>query len=377
MKWLVVGALALVGCGAGVIAPSSTLDRVAYPNGKARFEFELRDGVPNGRGRAWHENGKLASEGTYADGARHGRFWFYAEDGSFVAQAIYVHNAEVWRSPSEQEQPPARWTQGMVLAERGAPRDATFVEVTPEVRFEAAKTAPRPYFSLLDRTTAPARAGAQLGVGDAQDLGFGATSRVDLFAHYRIRDYGVFAQLSETRLGLQNEKTLGGRRTAILAGTYHVESGAMALATTGGLIASLGNADASGAVASYAGAEQRPSDAAMAIPAPLGVRSAASLTATYEPLVVQIDAGIDWLLGGDEQRYDALGRTNIGIGLGSRTAMLTAEFANSVRLTGAHTQLHALALGASCSFPVLWVSGSLVFSDSGATSTLISVGRDL
>jgi len=370
-------ALVLAGCGAGAIATGSNLDRVAYPNGKSRFEFELHDGIPNGRGRAWHENGKLASEGTYEDGARQGRFWFYDESGGFVAQAIYVNNTEVWRSTSEQVQPPAQWTKGMVLAERGAPRDATFVEVGPAARFEAGKTAPRPYFSLVDRTTAPARAGAQVGIGDAQDLGFGAATRVDLFGHYRVGDYGVFAQLSETRLGLQNDMTLGGRRTAILAGTYHLESGPMVLSTTGGLIASLGNADASGSVASYAGAEQRPSDAAMAIPAPLGIRSAASLTTTYEPLVLQIDAGVDWLLAGDQESFDALGRTNIGVGLGSRTAMLTAEFTNSIRLTGAHTQLHALALGASFSFPVLWISGSLVFADSGSTSILTSVGHDL
>src|SRR5579863_332305 len=116
--------LILIGCGASVVAQHSAIDRVAYPNGKARFEFELRDGIPNGRGRAWYENGKLASDGTYRDGARHGRFWLYHEDGTFLAQAVYANNAEVWRSADEHEQPPAEWSKLIMDSARPAPSDA-------------------------------------------------------------------------------------------------------------------------------------------------------------------------------------------------------------------------------------------------------------
>lgn len=370
-------ALALVGCGAGLIAPRSATDRVAYPDGKARFEFELRDDVPNGRGRAWHPNGKLASDGTYQDGARHGRFWFYSEDGTFAAQAIYFDNAEVWRSTDEHAQPPEEWSKGMALTARRAASDATVVDSGPDLTWEDDRTTPRPYFSTLDRTTAPARAGAQVGVGDAKDLGFGAAMRLDVFGHYRIGAYGVFAQLTETHLALQNDMTLAGRRAAIVAGTYHRALGPTMLSTTAGFIASIGNANTAGSVAGYAGAEQRPADAAIAIPAPFGVRSAASLTAAHGPFVAQIDAGIDWLLGGDEQGFDPLGRANVGVGLGSRATMLTAELDNSIHLSGSQTQFHALALGGTLTFPAVWISASLVFSFAGTTSLLGSVGHDL
>jgi hypothetical protein len=370
-SWL---ALALIGC-SGVTAQST--DRVAYPNGKARFEFELHDGLPNGRGRAWHPNGKLASDGTYQDGARHGRFWFYDENGTFAGQAVYVDNAEVWHSSDEHEQPPEQWSKGVALAARAVPSDATTVDTGPDMPGDEYRTALRPYFSTLDRTTAPARAGAQVGVGDAKDLGFGAATRLDVFAHYRIGRFGVFAQLSETQLALQNDMTLAGRRAAILAGTYHRELGPMTLSTTGGFIAAIGNADAAGSVASYAGAEQRPADAAVAIPAPFALRTSASLTAARGPFIVQADGGLDWALGGDQHGFDVLARANVGVGFGSRQTMLTAELDNSLDLSGSQAEFHALALGGTLTFPVLWVSASLVFSFAGNTSFLGSVGHDL
>ena len=170
-------------------------------------------GLPNGRGRAWYPNGKLASDGTYQDGARHGQFWLYNDDGTFAAQALYVDNDEVWRSTDERQHPPEEPSKRFVLATRPPPTEATVVDTSPETPLEKYR-APRPYFSTLDCTTAPARAGAQVGIGGATDLGFGAATRLDVFGHYRVGAYGVFAQLSETRLALGNDMTLGGRRAA-------------------------------------------------------------------------------------------------------------------------------------------------------------------
>jgi hypothetical protein len=369
-------ALALAGCGAAHLAQRSTLDRVPYPNGKARFEFALRNGVPNGRGRAWYANGKLASDGTYLDGARHGRFWLYNEDGGFAAQAIYVDNAEVWRSTDEHAQPPEQWIRYIAAGERPEATEATIVDVEPEMPGEDDRKAPRPYFSTLDRTTAPARAGAQLGVGDAKDLDFGAATRFDVFGHYRIGPYGVFAELSETRLAVPSSMTLAGRRSVLLAGTYHRALGPATLSANGGFIAALGNADVAGSVASYAGAQQRATDAAFALPAPFGLRTGASLTASRGPFLVQADAGVDWLLGADEHGFDPLARANIGVGLGSRSTMLTAELDNAMPLSG-EPSLHTLAAGGTVTYSRLWISASLVFSFAGTTSFLGSVGHDL
>ncbi len=368
-------ALLLFGCGARLRDPPSPVNRVAYPSGKARFEFELRDGIPNGRGRTWHANGKLASDGSYKDGARQGRFWLYNEDGTFAAQALYSDNAEVWRSVDERERPPDE-SKGTALSGRPAPEDATMVVVGPEP-YEEHRARPRPYFSTLDRTTAPARAGAQIGVSDAKDLDFGAATRLDVFGHYRIDRYGVFAQLSETRLEIPDGMTLAGRRAATFAGTYHRELGPAALSASGGFIAPIGNTDPAGSVASLVGAEQRPADAAGAIPAPLALRSSASLNAWRGLFLLQVDAGLDWLLGGDDHAFDVLGRANVGVGFGTHSTMLTAELNNSIPLTGVRARLHAVALGGTVVYRALWISASLAFSDAGTTSFLGSVGHDL
>jgi len=380
MRALVAVALfGLVGCVSDTTAMRAGVDRVAYPNGKERFEFELRDGVPNGRGRTWHANGKLATDGSYRDGARHGRFWFYNDDGSFAGQAIYFENAEVWHSADEHARPPEEWTKGLEassIASHEAPSEATIVRESEQAMDER-RFGPPALFATLDRTTPVASAGAQVGVGNANDLGFGAATRLDVFSNYRFGAYGVFAQLTETQLALANDMTLAGRREGILAGTYHRALGVATLSATGGLIAAVGNANVPGSVASFAGAEQRTSDAAFAIPAPFAIRTAASLSSSNRGYVVQADAGIDWLIAGDAESFDALARANIGVGVGSRRGVLTAELDNSVHLSGSYEHIHTFALGGTLVLPFVWLGASLGISFSGTTSLLASVGHAL
>ncbi len=349
-----------------VAAASPPHARTDYPSGRPRFEFELRGGIPNGHGRGWHPNGKLAFEGTYLDGARHGRFRLYDEAGMFVAQAIFYNNAEVWRSTDEHAEPPAEWMSGLATTRAQVANDDD----------SDARRAPRPYFSTLDRTPGPPRAGAQVGVSDADGLDFGAATRVDVFGHYRVGAYGAFAQISETRLSVP-DMTLAGRQTLVLAGTYDRAFAIGTVSATGGIITPFGNTDTEGFFAGSAGARQRPSDVALSIPAPFGVRTAASLTMNRGLFVVQADAGIDWMLGADGRGFDPLGRANLGVGLGTRSTIVTAELSNLVRIGGGSEHLHSLALGGTIAMRIVWVSASLAFSDHGTTSFLGSVGHDL
>jgi hypothetical protein len=186
----------------------------------------------------------------------------------------------------------------------------------------------------------------------------------------------VFAQVSETRLSVADDMTLAGRLTSTLAGTYRRTLTFATLSATGGFIVPLGNVDPAGSVASFAGAEQRPSDAAFAMPAPFTVRSAASLTAARGRVLFQADGGLDLPLGADRNAIDALARANVGVGFGRRSRMLTAELDNTVRLSDLRS-FHSLAFGGTLAYPMLWVSASLGFSFTGTTSFLGSVGRDL
>jgi hypothetical protein len=176
---------------------------------------------------------------------------------------------------------------------------------------------------------------------------------------------------------VNDDMTLGGRRTALFAGTHHVVLGAATLSTNAGFIVPLGNTDVAGSVASYAGAEQRPTDAAFAIPAPFAVRSGASIVASRGAFLVQADAGIDCLFGGDQHAIDAVGRANVGVAFGTRSTMLTAELDNALHVAGEGGRMHALGLGGTVALPMVWVSASLVFSYAGTTSFLGTVSRDL
>ena len=361
----------MLACSGAAAAPS--IYRAEYPDGNARFELELHGGLPNGPGRGWHRNGKLAFEGSYLDGARHGRFRLFDEAGAFVAQAIFVNNQEVWRSTDANERPPAEWMEGL----RMTGRRGLMVDDAVDDGEAGARRAPRPYFSTLDRTAGPARAGAQLGVSDAEVLDFGAAMRVDVFGHYRFGAYGAYAQVSQTRLSIPEDMTLSGRQTLVLAGTYDRALAFARLSATGGIITPLGNTGTEGFFASSAGSRQRPSDVALSIPAPFGVRSAASLTVTRGLFVVQADTGIDWMLGAAGRGFDPLAHANLGVGLGTRSTLITAEISNLMRLGSGSEHLHSIALGGTIALPILWVSASLAFSDRGTTSFLGSVGHDL
>lgn len=366
--------VALAACG-GSLASHRT-HRVAYPSGLARFEFELRDGLPNGRGRTFYPDGTLALEGTYSDGARDGRFWFYTETGSLAYQAIYLDNAEVWRSTRPDEEPPAEWTKELPTASNDAPtpRRAERVEPVRADRWLARSTVPEPYFSALDRTTLD-RGGAQLGVGESEDTDFGSVVRLDVFGHYRLARFGVYGQLSQTQLAAP-ASSLSGRRTLELGGTRRFGISVGTFTGRVGLLAPIGNDDTDGFVASTAGVMQRPGDAASSFASSLAARTSASFVRTGERSVLQVDAGVDWLLGTETRPVDALARANAGVGLGTRTAMVTLELSNTLRIAELRT-LNSLAIAGNFAIAKLSFGAGISFSIQGTTTLLTSVGYDL
>lgn len=369
---------ALAGCGGSGIMSGRDTNRVAYPNGFARFEFELRDGLPNGRGRAWHPNGKLQSEGSYSDGARNGRFWFFTEEGAFDHQAMFFNNSEVWRSEVATEDPPSNWGDELPALARPEQRVATRVEPAPIPVWAMRSREPQAYFSNLDRTSSLSRAGVQLGVGDAGMLDFGSVARFDAFGHYRFSKLGVYAQHSQTQLQLPNGMWLSGRRSLEVGGTYLRKLARIGdLSTRVGLLVPTGHDNSDGFLASSAGAAQRPSDAAGSIPSSIALRTGSSLTRISERMVLQVDLGIDWVFGSNDHGFDAMVRANGGVGFGSRTAIVTFELDNSVRLSDTAQRLHSIGIGGTVSVAQFWLSACVSLAQTGHTSISTSVGHDL
>lgn len=370
--------LAVAACGGRGTLSGRETHRVAYPNGYARFEFELRDGLPNGRGRTWYPTGALQSEGSYSDGARHGRFWFFTEDGAFDHQAMFFNNSEVWRSAEATDAPPSNWAAELPDLARPAQRVATRVEAAPVPAWAVRSVLPLPYFSNLDRTSALARGGMQLGVGDSADVSFGSVARFDAFANYRFSKLGVYGQLTQTQLELPSGMWLNGRRSLELGGTYlHTLRRIGDLSTRVGILVPTGNDDLDGFLASSAGAALRPSDAAASIPSSVALRTGSSFTRIRERVVLQADLGVDWLFGSDARGFDALLRANAGVGFGTRTAIVSFELDNTVSLSDATRRLHSLGLGGTVTFAQFWLSACASITPTGATALNTSVGHDL
>ena len=372
MKWLVL--IALAACGGGFAGTSNT-HRVAYPNGYARFEFELRDGLPNGRGRVWYPSGALELAGTYVDGARHGRFWLFTDGGALEHQAIYFNNSEVWSSTDATAEPPAEWTVELASRETmPAVHKAGRVDSEEAKPWLARSTVPAPSFASLDRITME-RGGVQVGVGGGEASDFGSVVRVDAFGHYRFSRFGAYAQLSQTQLEVRME-TLAGRRTFELGGTARHGISVGTFTGRAGLLVPVGNDDTNGFVASTAGVAQRPADAASSFASSVAARTSASFVRTGDRSVLQVDAGVDWLLGTESRALDVLLRANAGVGLGTRRAMLTIEVSNTLRASEG-TRLHALVLGGTATFARVWLGANVSITHEADAAVLTSVGYDL
>lgn len=360
----------------------ATSQRVNYPDGSAHYEYELRDGLPNGIGRVWHQNGELKSTGEYVNGVKHGIFTFFDDDGAFAHQAYFFKGAEVWRSTERSAKPPPELVKGLVAFSGSAPqlgRDEYTRPPPPseEWSVELSRDPPAPYFATLDRTTSLSRVGLQFGFGDASDRPIGAVNRLDLFVNYRFSHFGIYGQLMQSNFEAAPGMTLSGRRTAEVSGTYHASlAGIGALSLRAGVLVPIGNDDTDGYIAGTAGSFHRPTDAAASVPSSVALRTGSSFARSYSRLIVQADAGVDWLLGG-QAAFDALLRANAGAGVGMRSALLSVELSNALRVTEPTRRIHTLGVGGTFWMEQLWLTLFASSSFEGNIALTGSVGYEL
>jgi hypothetical protein len=75
------------------INPNLLVDK--WPNGKKKFEGELKDNKVNGKVTYWFENGQMQSTGTMRDGKWHGTVTFWTEDGKLTGTFEYRDGQQV------------------------------------------------------------------------------------------------------------------------------------------------------------------------------------------------------------------------------------------------------------------------------------------
>lgn len=382
MRIALLAVVATLAACASEVKQSPTLRTHNYPDGRPHFEYQLKDFLPHGEGRTWYRNGELRSSGEYVNGVKHGMFTFYRDDGAFDYRAYFWKNVEVWRSQRFDDRPSDELIAGLRNFSGTEPhlgdRDngGTTYEVVRSPGVEIDMSPPAPLFSTLDRTNSIDRVGLQLGFSDAGSMGLGAVKRVDLFANYRLSRFGVYGQYSQTTLAATESATLTGRRTLEGGGTFHLPWSVAGLALRAGVAVPVANDDPNGYLAASAGAYQRPTDAATSFPASLAMRTGASVMRSHDLFVVQGDVGADWIAGG-ANGFDVVARGNLGLGVGVRSAMLTAELTNSVRVTDPSRRIHGFALGTTIWVRKTWLALSALFASESHTTITGAIGYEL
>jgi hypothetical protein len=60
-------------------------------NGKPRSRWEIKNGVPHGVVKEWHESGQLIVETHYHRGLRHGMNRYWRPTGELMKEQVYEH----------------------------------------------------------------------------------------------------------------------------------------------------------------------------------------------------------------------------------------------------------------------------------------------
>ena len=366
-----LGAVAFLAAGA-CGGRASSLQRVNYPSGEPRWEYQTQGGVPHGASRTYHPNGRVRSMGEYNNGHKHGMFVNYRADGTIESKQFFWRNVQVWISDNPDASPPAELIAGLEkltgtreAVARPAPHDDEPDSGGLSDLLEEGPLAP--LFASLDRTTASSRFGVQLGTGGSAAEGSTA-ERATLFGHYLLGSYGAFVQLDTSRLRTMTD-TIPGRSTLELAATHHRAVAGGELSPRLGVVVPVANDDQAGHEAAAASSFQRPSDAVLSLPSTVAVRTAVSWSRAAHHWVLQGDGGIDWAAGGAGATLRPFGRANAAAGIGTRSAMATIELSNAVRLDAPSQRVHGLGVGGT-----LWLGGVwaavLLARTTGAHTTL-------
>lgn len=368
MRRLLIAFL-LAGC---ATAPAG-LKRYSYPDGNPHFEYEVRDGVPDGTGRVWYENGELRSEGTYVNGFKHGRFRFYSENGAFERQVMYWKDAEVWSSTDPHAEPSPELVTGL-SAYAGTEIRKTLSETdqTPR-KFElSTEPVPAPYFATLDSQTTLSRVGIEIGAG--------SLSRIALFGNYTLGRYAVYGRMTQANLSLSPEMNLSGRRTIEGGGSRAFELASIGtMVVHAGVLAPIGNDDQDGYIASSAAAFLRPADAAASFPSTGALRTGATLVRRMRYVVLQADTGGDAIIGGRDHPVDGLLRADVGAGVGFRAALVGVELTNALLLSDPSRSMSAAAVSGTIWFAGTWLTASAIHAFEGTYTNAVAfaVGYEL
>jgi antitoxin component YwqK of YwqJK toxin-antitoxin module len=71
--------------------PFTGMARDSYPDGKAKAEYPMRNGLLHGVVKEWWENGQLSTETHFEKGKRHGLNRYWTKEGNPWKEQVYEH----------------------------------------------------------------------------------------------------------------------------------------------------------------------------------------------------------------------------------------------------------------------------------------------
>jgi hypothetical protein len=314
---------------AGGCAPRVGHQVVTYPDGTPRWMVQLADDVPHGESRSFHPNGQLAIVGHYEHGSQHGHFTYFDEDGNVVATAVYVHGELEWRSSGPHEPAPAE----LVMTTPAAVRP-----ILPSLEVEDRTHT----YATLGRVGPRPRARVKLGAHRLVERAGGGSGRsLEISGQAMRGGFGGYGALWLSSLSPPDSDSLQGRVVAEAGGLHARRLGRFKLLGAAGIALPLARDDAEGFAAVSATMTDRLSDAIVAYPGSVAVRSSASLLGVDGRVYYRVEGGLDVALNTGRaeglrmtRRAEVMARASAGAGVALTWAAIGAEVVNVAVLTG-------------------------------------------
>ncbi len=369
---LVVAMFVLAGCGAGDRGQRRATD----PSG-VFWEYDVTNGIPNGRSRTYYPDGSLRTKSSFLMAEKHGLFTAYEPDGGGIERAYFWHDILVWRSRSIDALPPLELLESLIaLTDQESTRQRYGGRVleSKEHFLGIDVGAPIASFSSTDRYALDGNVvGATLGLGGG-GLSLRATRRYTVYGQVARGANSGFLQFDTSSLDAASDTmlpTVSGRQTAEVGGTHTWFQRYGQLSSRLSLALPVSHDDANGNLASAAASSQRPGDAVMSVPGSVAVRASTSWLLQRRYWVTQTDIGLDVAADDAANESPVFGRLNAAAGFGVRSAMATIEFSSTTRLGAFEQHVFAFGAGARLSFMDVVVKGLLArTSDGFSTITL-------
>lgn len=317
-------------------AASTQSQQVLDKEGALFWEFESKEGVPDGESRTYYPDGEVRTIGYFRNAEFHGRFVRYEPDGQIAYKAYFWHDVLVWKSESESAEPPIELlTELLSVHNRAEVRDRfgntqRRISASDSLNFRDRRS-PSPRFVYADwRVSDRPVLGARLSVGGATAENTAVVSKT-FFGQVPIGSYAASASFSQAQLHAYGDSE-SGRSLLELGGNRRWDTPKGKFVARTSLSFPVAGEDAKNALITASTVAQSPKMAATSVGSTAAFRAGGSWLWHQEKWGVQADLGADRTFGGDQAPSLTFIHTSLAAAYGVRSVYGTLELSSVMRL---------------------------------------------